>query len=60
MMDAELGGNGIRAPTLYKVTAKNLRFEIFTYRQWSSPSIKGVITAIFVVCRVAAAAESHF
>ena len=41
VMDAELGGNGIRTPALYKVIAKNLRFEIFTYRQCSSPSIKG-------------------
>ena len=37
VMNAELGGNGMRAPELYKVIAKNLRLECLADSQWSSP-----------------------
>ena len=39
VMNAELGGNGMRAPVFYKVIAKNLRFECLTDSQWPSPSM---------------------
>jgi hypothetical protein len=39
VMNAKLGGNGMRAPVLDKVIAKNLRFESLADSQWSSPSM---------------------
>jgi hypothetical protein len=60
MMNTELGGNGMRAPMLDKMIAKNLRFEFLTNGQSSSPSIQCCHHGdLGEVCRVAAVVESR-